>query len=336
MKDLKKFLQILLLGYVLVLGVNLAANWQYYAAGNDWHYSVYFCIIVTTLGCLGGFGIYKLTARNAEKKNPRYNLFVAVVSSGLYGVVLMIVAMKGMLLLPGRHDQPMSEYIMNSIWSALFSMLIMLIITGQEFLKRLKKSVIENEQMKQEILRSQFETLKNQVNPHFLFNSLNTLITLIPEQPNVAVDFVQQLSKVFRYSLQYSGENTVDIATELKITRSYLFLNQQRYGDKLITEIKIDETALQKHIITQSLLMVVENAIKHNEISSLNPLTISINNDGDYLAIRNTLQRKSIPEPSTHIGIENIRSRYERIIDKPVIVDEENNYFTVKLPLLNA
>jgi len=333
-KDLKIFLKILLTGYAIVLGVNLIANYQYYAAGNDWHYSVIFCIVVTTLGCTGGMGIYKFSVRRADSKEHKYNLFISVLVSGVYGVVLMILVMKGMLLLPGMQEHSTEDYVMNSIWAALFSMLISLIIMGQEVLKRLRNAMIENEQMKQEMIRSQFETLKNQVNPHFLFNSLNTLTAIIPEKPEVAVDFVQQLSKVFRYSLQYSGENTIDIGQELKIVEAYLFVNKQRYDGKLISEINVSDETKQKKIITQALLMLVENAIKHNEISNIKPLTIVITEEGNNLAVKNSLQRKAIPEPSTGMGINNIVKRYELVSDIPVMIKEENNWFIVKLPLL--
>ena len=188
--------------------------------------------------------------------------------------------------------------------------------------------------MKQEMIQSQYETLKSQVNPHFLFNSLNTLTVMIPQQPDVAVRFVEQMSKVFRYSLQHSGDNTIDVATELKVVQSYLFLNEQRYGSKLTVDVKVSDAVMQQKIITQSLLMLVENAIKHNELSHENPLAVRIYNEGAYLVVANTLQRKSLIEQSTNIGLDNIRKRYVLATDMPVVVDEANELFTVKIPLL--
>jgi LytS/YehU family sensor histidine kinase len=119
------------------------------------------------------------------------------------------------------------------------------------------------------------------------------------------------------------------------VVQSYLFLNSQRYGAKLQTDIRLDDSVMPRKIITQSLLMLVENAIKHNELSTGKPLTISLSADGYYLIVQNTLQRKSIPEPSTSTGLDNIKKRYALATDMPVIVEEANNLFTVKIPLLS-
>ena len=113
--------------------------------------------------------------------------------------------------------------------------------------------------------------------------------------------------------------------------RSYLFLNEQRYISKLILVIHIDEEVMTKKVITQSLLMLVENAIKHNEISHQYPLTISIYNEGSYLIVKNTLQRKTIIDPSTNIGLKNIKKRYELTGSLPVVLVDNNGFFTVKI-----
>jgi two-component system LytT family sensor kinase len=142
------------------------------------------------------------------------------------------------------------------------------------------------------------------------------------------------MSKVFRYSLQHSDEPEILLETELKVVRSYLFLNEQRYEGKLKVNINIDAHALQQKIITQSLLMLLENAIKHNEISTAAPLSISIHNEAGKLVVTNTLQRKHIPETSTRVGLENIKKRYALASTQPVVTEEANNLFIVKIPLL--
>jgi LytS/YehU family sensor histidine kinase len=231
-------------------------------------------------------------------------------------------------------DFPQSDYIMNSTFCALFTLIFTLMAYGSEFIKQWKISIHENERMQHEMQQSQYELLKSQVNPHFLFNSLNTLITIIPEKPEVAVSFVKQLSKVFRYALIHVADNTVSVVTELKIVDAYLFLNKERYGEKLIIDIQLDEQALKLSLITQSLLMLVENAIKHNELSEKHPLTINIYNEGDILIIKNTLQLKKLLDPSTGIGLNNIISRYKHVTNIPVTIEKERNWFIVKLPLL--
>lgn len=336
MKKYTSTLRILLTSYIIVLVINVAGNYHYYTTGHSFMPGIIFSLAITTLGVLGGTLVARLFFTNINwVDRPWLKMLRAVTILAIYGCILMIIFMKfGEFFL--HMGTPSSyEYITSCTYSALISTVIGLIICGQRFLISLKKSIEDNEHMKQEMIQSSYETLKSQVNPHFLFNSLNTLTVMIPDQPVVAVSFVEQLSKVFRYSLQHSGDNTIDVATELKVVRSYLFLSEQRYGAKLVTDIKIDEQALSSNIITQSLLMLVENAIKHNEISHEHPLVLSIYNEGGYLVVKNTLQRKSMVEPSTNVGLENIRKRYSLTTDVPVEIYEDNGFFTVKIPLLS-
>ena len=325
----------MLVAYIIVIIVNFSGNFNYYMAGNSWKPGMIFSLAITTLGFLGGALVARLFFKSCNwRDRPTLKIIRAVLILAIYGCVLMLVAMQCMIAFLHYGHPNTAEYIENCTYSALFSIIIGLMICGQQFLMQLKKSIEDNEHIKQEMIQSRYETLKSQVNPHFLFNSLNTLTVMIPNQPDVAVSFVEQLSKVFRYSLQHSDEHTIALATELKVVKSYLFLNEQRYNSKLTADIKIDAAAENKKILTQALLMLVENAIKHNEISHENPLTVSIYDEGDFLVVKNTLQRKTLIEPSTNVGLENIRKRYALATDTPVEVYENNGFFTVKIPLL--
>lgn len=338
MQKIKKLLLTLLISYVVVLSVNIAANYDYYLSGGNWRFSVGFSLSITTLGWLGFVLLYDLLFSKMIdwKKHPNRSLLTAVLISGVYGVLLMVVFMKVMVMTGMMNEQPQSEYVNNAIYSALFSMLIGLIVTGMEFLKQWKKSAEDNERMKAEMISSQFEALKNQVNPHFLFNSLNTLAAIIPEKPEVAIDFVQQLSRVFRYALQNSEQNMVTISEELRIIQSYLFLNKQRFGDKLRTDIRIAPAVAEQKILTHALLILVENAIKHNEISTNHPLDISIAAEDGCITVANNLRLKQVPEPSTGIGLSNIRNRYRLVSERTVTVSVTAHQFIVKIPILPA
>ena len=330
---MKKFLSVLLLSYAIVLAVNLAANYGFYAAGNDWRPGIVFCLAITTLGVAGGNALSAVFKRFRWLQRPMLKLLISVSLFAAYGALLMITGMKCMAVL--FHKYPSGqEYTTNIIFSVLFSMIIGLIVSGRHFLLNLRKSVAHNERLEQEMIQSRFEVLKSQVNPHFLFNSLNTLTVMIPAQPDIAVQFVEQMARVFRYSLQHSDEQQVDVATELKVVRSFLFLNEQRFEGKLLVTINIDEQAQQRNIITLSLLMLVENAIKHNEISTPNPLKINIFNENDYLVVSNILQQRIVPGPSTKVGLDNIKKRYALTTATPVQIDNDHNCFTVKIPLL--
>lgn len=233
----------------------------------------------------------------------------------------------------GWEEQSTYGYIVSGQYAVMISGFITMLVIGFKFLRQLQKTNREKEAIEREMELSKYEVLKNQVNPHFLFNSLNTLSSLIPENQDTAVDFVQQMSKVFRYSLQHADENTISLKTELDISNAYLYLNKQRFNDKLVVSNTADVN-LNRKLVTQSLLMVLENAIKHNEISAEHPLHINISNDEYYLIVSNSNQPKKVIEPSTGIGQENLVNRYKLVSALPVLISQTNELYTVKLPLL--
>ena len=206
-----------------------------------------------------------------------------------------------------------------------------------------KKTSLEKEQLQRENLQSQLAGLKSQVNPHFLFNSLNTLVHLIPESPDSAVKFVQKLSKVYRYILEMRDTATTPLSTELEFLNAYVFLLKERFGDNLYVDIDDDvckdvltEGVCEKHIIPLSLQILFENAIKHNVISAQRPLTISVSiENNEHLIIRNNLQRKNQVQEGTGVGLQNIRNRYQLVSQKEVDIIVTKESFIVSLPLLN-
>lgn len=202
---------------------------------------------------------------------------------------------------------------------------------------RWKKTIVEAEQLKRENIQSQLEGLKNQVNPHFLFNSLNTLAYIIPENADRAVQFVQKLSKVYRYILEIRDRQLISLAEELEFFQSYEFLVLERFGENLYIEVEIPEKLRKLQIVPLSLQMLLENAIKHNVISAEKPLTIKVSHDGDqFLTVFNNLQPKILETPSTKIGLQNIKNRYAFFSSSEVIVESTQTYFKVALPLLKG
>jgi sensor histidine kinase YesM len=208
-----------------------------------------------------------------------------------------------------------------------------LISNAVMFFKNWKEAAVQQEKLKREQLALQYETLKSQVNPHFLFNNLNSLTSLISTNPEKAIDFVKQLSEVYRYVLDQKDHELVDLETELKFLGSYIFLQKIRFGNNLDVQINIDHKNFK--VIPLSLQMLVENAIKHNEISDKKPLTIKIySNEDQYLTIENQLQKKNGSEGNGS-GIQNISDRYEFFTDKKVIISFNSDKFKVCIPLLN-
>jgi LytS/YehU family sensor histidine kinase len=208
-------------------------------------------------------------------------------------------------------------------------------LNAAEFLRNWKQTALDAERLKKEQMATRYESLKNQVNPHFLFNSLNALTNLVYEDQDLAADFIRQLSKVYRYVLETRSKEVVSLETEMKFVESYLFLQHIRFDDKLRVEASV--SGFENRILPPlALQMLLENAIKHNTIAKDEPLTISIRVEEDMLVVENNLQIKNIPtEESSGMGLANIKARYEFLSDKPVVVEKTESYFRVKLPLLS-
>lgn len=271
------------------------------------------------------------------REAPVKRLLLSYALSGLYAIALIITIFKLREWLDPTVVIESDKYALYSVFSFLITLLVISNYAISDFMKQWKQSELKAEHMKQQMLKSEYESLKNQVNPHFLFNSLNTLTALIGEDPEKATDFVQKLSRVFRYALQNQEKNTIDLGSEIEIVNAYLFLQKMRFGQNLQFHVDIPASINGSQVITQGLLTLVENAIKHNEASNENPLLIDISMEGsDYIVIKNNLRRKKMTQPSTGIGLPNIISRCESLTSNPVIIREVANEFIVKLPIIHA
>ena len=209
-----------------------------------------------------------------------------------------------------------------------------LIVHSFIFFKNWKTAAVQQEKMKHEHLALQYDTLVNQVNPHFLFNSLNSLAALIDKDPDKAGQFVKKLSENYRYVLDQKANDLVSVESEIKFLESYIFLQKIRFAENLV--ISIDVTPVRKReVIPLSLQMLLENAIKHNIISKDRPLHIEIySTDEDYIVVKNDNQKKTVIDGSTGLGIENIKSRYEFFTNKPVKIIEDQEYYLIELPTI--
>ena len=199
------------------------------------------------------------------------------------------------------------------------------------FFKNWKESAVQQEILKREQLALQYETLKSQVNPHFLFNNLNSLTSLINSNPAKAIDFVKKLSEVYRYVLDQKNQELVPLETELRFVESYIYLHKIRFGENLQVQIEINPQHYK--VIPLSVQLLVENAIKHNEISDQKPLAIRIFSRDEYLIVENKLQKKSGSE-GTGTGLQNISARYGFFSDRKVIIAFNNEIYRVSIPLL--
>jgi PAS domain S-box-containing protein len=208
----------------------------------------------------------------------------------------------------------------------------------QSVTERTKELTEANTQLLQaqkENLQSQFEVLKQQVNPHFLFNSLNVLTSLIKIDPDLAESFTERLSKVYRYVLENKEKDLVSLSTELEFLNAYLFLLEIRFMKKLFIDIKIDKAFHDYQILPIAIQLIIENAIKHNTFSKAQPLKIEIFvDDMDCLNIINNLNMRETKFISTGVGLENINRRYALVSDQKPEFIKTKEHFVAKLPLL--
>jgi len=227
-------------------------------------------------------------------------------------------------------------YWQGMIIGALTCIIGISVYNGINIVRKWISVSLESEQLRNLNLQSQFQALKAQLDPHFLFNNLNTLTSIIEENSPIAVEFVNRLSKVYRYVLEYSNTVLTTLKNELDFLTSYLFLVEARFGKSVIVEMNISPAALNRHIPPMTLQLLIENAMKHNVISVQKPLYISIYNEKNTLVISNNLQKRKTVEPSTKVGLNNIIERY-RLMDKklPAIKEEADKYI-VKIPLIEV
>jgi LytS/YehU family sensor histidine kinase len=205
---------------------------------------------------------------------------------------------------------------------------------GKGFLMAWRQSAVDIEKLRAENIQSRLESLRNQVNPHFLFNSLNTLSSLVHEDQDKATEFINELSQVYRYILDHQSDELVDLETELLFLRSFLHLNEIRFGDKLQTKIHGDQELSGFCIPPVTLQLLTENVIKHNEISSDHKVNLDIAISKDTISIRNNRNPKAKKDDSLGLGLQNIHSRYKLLTNKEVIVNEHEDTFEVILPQL--
>lgn len=211
---------------------------------------------------------------------------------------------------------------------------ITMFMTSRTFLFNWRQAAVDAEKLKQESVKAQYDSLKSQVNPHFLFNSLNALTNLVYQDQDKAVKFIKQLSEVYRYVLDTRDKEVVPFTDELHFIESYLFLQQIRFGDKL--QVTMDFPTQNFHVAPLALQMLLENAIKHNEVSADRPLQIKLYVKGKHLVVENSPQRKKVlPGDSPGLGLDNIKKRYEFLSAEKVVVEETRDFFSVSIPIID-
>lgn len=237
------------------------------------------------------------------------------------------------------YDQPLEAFMSNQkfeyysfgLWITLTIVIIFHFIY---FYNRYQKGKIKEQKVIAGTASAKFDALKNQLDPHFLFNSLNVLTSLIEENPDNAQKFTTSLSKVYRYVLEQKNKDLVTVDEELDFARTYMSLLKMRFEDSIVFDIPDRASNPESKVVPLSLQLLLENAVKHNMVTSTKPLHIKIYEEGESLVVENNLQPKQIVKKSSGVGLNNIRQRYNLLTNKKVNINQRAERFAVALPML--
>lgn len=265
------------------------------------------------------------------RENKLLNWFVPFVVNGLflfgffYGYLFTYPLFTGVEI--RDPDKRLLTFVLLII---LFGLMLLARNLRYRVIRRFDKE--EKEKLKQQNLQNELAALKNQINPHFLFNSLNSLNSMIRENKE-ATTFVNKLSHMYRYILQSGQQDLVVLKEELKFIDSYIFLIKARYRDRFSISIEIEESYYSYQIPVLTLQLLIENAVKHNEISADKPLNVRVYVENERLIVENKIQPRTTFVDSTGQGLINIEKRYQLLKGKSIHISNENDIFRVQLPL---
>lgn len=252
--------------------------------------------------------------------------------------ILFYTALVGSIFFIVNKIYPIHSFDESMRLSIFFTLAVTFLITsiyeGYFFFVNWKETRILSEKLAKENIQSQYETLKSQINPHFLFNNLNTLSALIEENPKLAVEYVQKTADYYRSILNLKDKEVITLEEELVLINTFFNLQHNRYGDNLTLVIDIDSNLYSSYVAPLSLQMLLENAIKHNIISKDKPLTVKISASNGCIIVTNNLQRRDMEQASNGFGLKNITARYSYLSTRKVEISENDSYFTVSIPIL--
>lgn len=333
-KDLRLSLQLTIISIVITLLFMInKLNWNIFYAS----------IIVSAMYCFGlamGCSVistlldWKFNWQAQEKKRLTWGIVTTVIY--VVTVVLLIDYYVFVKLqhLPYEHFFK-GRYLWMHFFYIVLSLGIATFFHAKGSMQELKTTLMQKALLENQNIASQYEALKNQVDPHFLFNSLNVLSSLIDENPATAQKFVSHLSHIYRYVLDQKDKELVSLEKELTFTEQYVYLQKIRFEEGINLKIKIETNKNSSLTIPLALQILLENIFKHNMISDESPIFINIQTQDEYLIVSNTLNKKATAQKSHHLGLENIKARYKYFTDMNIEIEETTDLFTVKLPLIS-
>lgn len=306
----------------------IARYWQFniWEYGFQFLYNMIFCLILLHVNLSRG-KLFNVFRENRQWfKLYAFNTLLVVAAIILGSVIHSLLF--GVVQLPGgRIRGYFARFLLSSIMIAVVIRLILL-------MRESRNKDLINEQLHTSYLQAQLQLLQEQLNPHFLFNTLSSLSAIVREDPRLAQTYILHLSKVFRYTLVHSGNEMVSLEKELQHLESYIQLVKMRLENTFQIQININASILGKQILHLSLQPLVENAVKHNRATILHPLMVDIYEENEWLIIRNNLQLTISETEGTGLGLANLNERYKLQTHHEIEIHQTKEYFMVKLPLL--
>lgn len=282
---------------------------------------------------------YYVVAKINRKQFFRESAISRYITEYIYAVVISALFVSISNLLLKSPNESVTEILQSKIFEASFIIAILInviSITLLEFIyqsKLNKQKEVEHERLQKEKLAIQYEILKAQINPHFLFNSFNILHSLVNKDIGRASVFIHDLSDIYRYVLTHNTSNLVSVKEELDFLAKYTNVLNIRFDEGLKITVDVKEQDLLKRITPMSTQILLENAVKHNKISDEIPLTISVISDGKNIIVTNNLNKRSVAA-STSVGLHNLKEKYILLNLPPVEVNSTSTQFVVKVPLV--
>jgi sensor histidine kinase YesM len=329
-KEILGVLGISILSAIFFSNGKALSNWNVFLIGTFWSSLVWF-----SQWYGNGFIIYLLDRKWPWLAFPIWRLIVGFLSIVVYSLsaILIVNICFYYFIYGGLPEQFMAWVTFNGKIAVSISLIISTIMTSIGFFRAWKRTSIMEEQLKVEMLDYRYKTLLNQVNPHFLFNSLNVLISLVHEDQDLAEKFIRQLSLIYRDTLENRERDLVSLKEEKAFIDSYIFLLKIRFEEALDVTIDVPEDE-DRFALPMASQIIIENAIKHNNVSVHKPLILAIYCEDGRLVIRNTRQVQQLKEASTGFGLDNIRKRLGFLTDEKLEIEENESEYIVKLPLL--
>jgi two-component system, LytTR family, sensor kinase len=329
--------------YMILVGIGVSLLLDIIKKGNVVHASgfihYFISVTITILVWEGNLWLdYLMDLKLPWEKYPGRRIMIHLPAGIIFsvGAIYFSMLVFDILLCP-EGAQPHGGFMPLALTiGTLVSILVLSLEVSTQFFRKWKRSLVEVEKYKAQSLQAQLQNLKDQINPHFMFNNLSVLSSLVYKDQDKAVDFINQLSKVYRYLLDSHNCEMVRLEEELNFVQSYTYLLQIRFDKNLVVHFDISEDSKRLLLPPMALQILIENAIKHNEVSEQLPLNIHIRTENTSLEVSNNRQLRSSSENGSKNGLKNIRERYKFFTTREMEILETASAFTVKIPLLAA